>query len=77
MVLEGGVAFLQALAVRGVRLQGQAPRQPMSEVPSILRERKSASESDPYFPISTLHPETKVACLQPDYARPNPLAPAG
>src|SRR6266851_4015307 len=39
IVLDCGVAFLQALALRGVRLEGQAPRQPASEVPSILRER--------------------------------------
>src|SRR5712692_8080278 len=39
IVLDCGVAFLQALALRGVRLEGQAPRQPASEVTSILRER--------------------------------------
>jgi hypothetical protein len=27
------------LALRGLRLEGQAPRQPAPEVPSILRER--------------------------------------
>src|SRR5256885_11843423 len=39
IVLDRGVAFLQALALRGLRLEGQAPRQPSSELPSILRER--------------------------------------
>jgi hypothetical protein len=39
MVLERGVAFLQALARRGLRLEGPAPRQPASEVPSRLRAR--------------------------------------
>src|SRR5215813_12532350 len=39
MVLDRGVAFLQASALCGVRLEGQTPRQPASEVPSILRER--------------------------------------
>jgi hypothetical protein len=39
MVLDRGVAFLQALARRGVRLEGQTPRQPASEVPSLRRER--------------------------------------